>query len=59
MGLSVTMAVVMHNRDSGNSSPPPSPDPVDPDSGSGGNGSSGDGNTGGGLFACMALCRKL
>lgn len=46
VGLSVTMAVVMHNRDSGNSSPPPSPDPVDPDSGSGGNGSSGDGNTG-------------
>lgn len=53
------MAVVMHNRDSGNSSLPPSPDPVDPDSGSGGNGSSGDGNTGGVLLASMALRRKL
>lgn len=56
VGLSVTMAVVMNNRNKDNSSPPPSPDPVEPDSGGGGDGSGGDGNTG--ALACP-LRREL
>lgn len=58
VGLSVTMAVVMKNRDSGNPSPTPSPDPAEPDSGGGGDGSGGDGNTGARITAC-ALCHAV